>query len=270
MKKKIKNWLGILLIIYVVCGVALYFLQNKFLFHPEPLPKDHRFSFNKPFEEKKIYYDSSTIFDIVRFKTANDSLCKGAVLYFHGNMDNIEYYAPFADYFTKNNYEVWMIDYPGYGKSTGERTETMLYTLAEQLYKLCRATRFSADSIVIYGKSLGTGIATQLASTRNCKRLILESPYYSIPEIARHYAFMYPVEWMTDYEIPTHDFITRVVAPVTIFHGTDDGTIPYSNTEKLQKLLKKKDEVIAVEGGDHNDLYNFPVVPKKLDSLLNN
>ncbi|MBG9376717.1 alpha/beta fold hydrolase [Panacibacter sp. DH6] len=269
MKKKIRNWIGIIVIIYVVCGIALYFLQPVLLFHPEPLPQDHTFSFSQPFEEKKIYYDSSTMFDVVRFRTGNDALRKGAVLYFHGNMNNIEYYAHFAPYFTKNGYEVWMIDYPGYGKSTGERTEAMFYTLSDQLYKLCRAAGFAADSIIIYGKSLGTGIATQLASVKNCKRLILESPYYSIPQIAKHYAFMYPVEWMSEFTIPTHDFITKVVAPVTIFHGTDDGTIPYSNTGKLQPLLKPADEVITIEGGGHNDLYNFPVVPKKIDSLLN-
>ncbi|CAN5576394.1 alpha/beta fold hydrolase [soil metagenome] len=268
MKKKIGKWFTVILMLYVVMGVLLYFFQNKLLLHPEPLPQDHAYTFNMPFEEKKVLYDSSTLFDIVCFKPSKDSLKRGAVIYFHGNMNNIEYYAHFAKNFTKHGYEVWMMDYPGYGKSTGAINEALLYTEADEVYKMVSAAKFPADSIIIYGKSLGTGIATQLASRRNCKKLILESPYYSIPEVAEHYAWMYPVEWMSEFKIPTHEYIQKVVAPVTIFHGTEDATIPHSNTEKLKPFLKPIDEVISIEGGGHNDLNDFPLMKKKLDSLL--
>jgi uncharacterized protein len=268
MKKKIGKWFVVLFMLYVLIGVLLYLFQNKLMLHPEPLPQDHVFAFKNSFEERKIFYDSNTIFDIVRFKPLNDSVKKGAVIYFHGNMNNIAYYAHFADNFTKHGYEVWMMDYPGYGKSTGELTEEMLYTEAEEVYKMVKAAGFSADSIIIYGKSLGTGIATQLASHRNCKRLILESPYYSIPHVAAHYAWMYPVNQMIKFKIPTNENLQKVTAPVTIFHGTADATIPYGNTEDLQPLLKPADEVITIEGGGHNDLNDFPVMKDKLDSLL--
>lgn len=254
--------------IYLVVGVLLYFFQNKFLFHPQPLPTNENYSFNVPFEERKVYYDSSTLFDIVIFKPANDSVTKGAVIYFHGNMNNIEYYAPFANNFTRYRYEVWMMDYPGFGRSTGKQTEEMFYTEADAVYQMVKAAGFTRDSIIIYGKSLGTGIATELASKRNCKRLILESPYYSIPNVAAHYAWMYPLQWMTIFKIPTYQYIQKVVAPITIFHGTEDETIPFSNTEKLQLFLKPKDEVIQITGGGHNDLNDFPLMKEKLDSLL--
>lgn len=268
MKKKIGKWLLVILMIYVAAGMVLYFFQNKLLFHPEPLTQDYAFVFKNRFEERKVLYDSSTLFSIVRFQPLNDSAKKGAVIYFHGNMNNIAYYAPFANNFTRYGYEVWMMDYPGYGKSTGELTEDILYTEADEVYKMVKAAGFTADSIIIYGKSLGTGIATQLASRRNCKRLILESPYYSIPNVAAHYAWMYPVDWMTEFKIPTNEYIQKVTAPVTIFHGTDDATIPYSNTKDLQPLLKPGDEVITIEGGGHNDLNGFPEMKNKLDSLL--
>jgi len=268
MKRKIKNWMIILVMIYIVAGLLLYFLQNKLLFHPEHLPTNENYSFTVPFEERKVYYYSSTSFDIVRFKPLNDSIKKGAVIYFHGNMNNIKYYAPLANNFTKYGYEVWMIDYPGYGRSTGELTEEMLYTQADELYKMVKAAGFSRDNIIIYGKSLGTGIATELASKRNCRRLILESPYYSIPNVASHYAWMYPVQWISTFKIPTYEYIQKVVAPITIFHGTDDETIPYSNTEKLRPLLKSKDEIVKIEGGEHNDLNDFPLMKQKLDSLF--
>jgi len=268
MKKKMGKWLAVLLMVYVVAGVLLYLLQNKLLLHPETLPRDQAYIFSSPFEERKVVYDSSTMFDIVRFKPLNDSLKKGAVIYFHGNMNNILYYAHFADNFTKHGFEVWMMDYPGFGKSTGELTESLLYTEADEVYKMVRAAGFTKDSVIIYGKSLGTGIATELASRRNCKRLVLESPYYSISNVAAHYAWMYPVDWMSDFKIPTYEYIQKVVAPITIFHGTADGTIPYSNTQKLQSFLKPGDEVIPIEGGGHNDLNDFSLMKRKLDSLL--
>lgn len=264
--KRILKWGIIVLAIYILCGVILYFLQEKFLFHPEKLPDDHEFNFTVPFKEINLEVNDEKNLSIVQF-TVPDSLCKGVVLYFHGNRKNIERYAPFASNFTKNNYEVWMMDYPGFGKSTGKRTEQILYDDAAQLYKMARA-RFAKDSIIIYGKSIGTGIAAQLASVKDCKRLILETPYYSIAALFRHYAFMYPAKQMTKYHFPTYQYFEKITAPVSIFHGTDDGVIPYSNAKRLLKIAKSGAELITLEKGKHNNLNDFPLFHQKLDSIL--
>jgi pimeloyl-ACP methyl ester carboxylesterase len=179
--KKIRPWIIGILVIYFIGGATLYFLQDKIMFRAEKLPADHKFSFPLPFKEINLAVTADKNLSVIQF-TVPDSLCKGVVLYFHGNKKNIERYAPYASIFTRHNYEVWMMDYPGYGKSTGERTEEILYKDALTLYKMARG-RFSKDSIILYGKSLGTGIASQLASVRNAKRLILETPYYDFPNM---------------------------------------------------------------------------------------
>ena len=92
-------------------------------------------------------------------------------------MENINHYAAFSKNFTKHGYDVWMMDYPSFGKSTGPFDENTVYAEVLQVYKMVRAAGYSPGSIIIYGKSLGTGIAAQIASIRDCKRLILESPY---------------------------------------------------------------------------------------------
>ncbi|HRH49697.1 MAG TPA: alpha/beta hydrolase [Panacibacter sp.] len=270
-KKKfnLKKLLLIIFLVYILVGAALYFLQDKFLFHPTPLPPGYTFAFKDSFTEQQLYYDNNTSFNIVKFKVPEHVTKKGVVIYFHGNMDNITHYATFAPYFTKNGYEIWMMDYPGYGKSTGELNEKILYTEALEVYKMARGTGYTPDSIIIYGKSLGTGIAAQLASVRDCKKLILECPYYSIENLASHYGWMYPVSWFMNYKIPTNEYLQKVAAPITIFHGTNDGTIPFSNSEKLKSsCLKPGDELIAVEGADHNNLYDYDLVKKSIDSLL--
>lgn len=265
-KNKWKRWIKLILIVYIITGIAIYFLQDMIMFHPVQLKHDEKYNFSEPHKEVNIPINDQSNLSVVQF-TTKDSLPRGVVLYFHGNKRNISWYARFAPYFTKHNYEVWMIDYPGYGKSTGKFDEQTLYAWAKLVYKLARS-RYAADSIIIYGKSLGTGIAAQLASTSNCKRLVLETPYYSMTSMVRRYFFMYPVDWMIHYKIPTWQYLQHVEVPVTIFHGTDDGLIPYGNCERLKKELKKGDEFITIENGGHNDLFTFPQTVSKLDSLL--
>lgn len=267
-RNKFLFWLKIMLALYVLIGAGLYFFQDKLFLHPVSLPSDYKFLFKVPFEELQVRYDNETMFDIVKFKSTNDSVKRGAVIYCHGNMENINHYASAANNFTKLGYEVWMMDYPKFGKSTGTLNEEMLYTEALQVYKMVRSAGYTPDSIILYGRSLGTGVATQLASIRDCKRLILESPYYSVANVAAHYCWMYPVDWMVNYKIPTYEYLQKVIAPVTIFHGTDDDTIPFSNSQKLKPFLKVGDELIPINGGNHNNLNDFPLMKKKLDSVL--
>jgi alpha-beta hydrolase superfamily lysophospholipase len=265
-RKKIWKWITIVLITYIIAGISLYFLQEKILFHPEKLPADHVFNFAIPFKEINLAVTNEKNLSIVQF-TVPDSIRKGVVLYFHGNRRNIERYAPFASNFTSNNYEVWMIDYPGFGKSTGERSESIIYDDAKELYKMARS-RFAKDSIIIYGKSLGSGIASYLASVKDCKRLMLEAPYYSIDALAAHYAPIYPVSWMCKYHFPTSEYFEKVDAPITIFHGTDDEVIPYKQSKRLIKIAKPGAELITIENGGHNNLNDYPLFHQKLDSVL--
>jgi alpha-beta hydrolase superfamily lysophospholipase len=150
--------------------------------------------FHSPYREVNLDYTSKENLNIIQFET--DKPLRGVVLYFHGNRKNISWYARFAPMFTEQGYEVWMIDYPGYGKSTGKITAEKLFDYASQLYKLAD-NRFGTDSIIIFGKSIGTGIAAELASKVNCKRVILETPYYSLSSVASRFFPIYPMEQMT-------------------------------------------------------------------------
>ncbi len=264
--KKLWKWIKTAFVIYVVAGMGLYFLQDTILFHPVKLPSDFQYHFDIPFRQIDLEVTPEKNLSIVQF-TVPDSIRKGIVLYFHGNSRNINRCAPYAVNFTKNKYEVWMIDYPGFGKSTGKRSEQVLYDDALLLYKMAIA-RVAADSIIIYGKSLGTGIAAELATVRDCKRVILEAPYFSIRALANYYFFMYPVMPMLKYTIPTNEYLENIKAPVTIFHGTSDIVVPYKQSKWLVEK-KPSTELVTIEKGLHNNLNDFPLFHRKLDSLLN-
>ena len=264
--KKIIGWSKVVIIIYCSVGIALYYLQEKLMFHPEPLPHDYVFHFNVPFREINIPINPRDTLNMVQFFPGAGEV-KGVVLYFHGNRGNINRYAKYAENFTRNGYEVWIADYPGYGKTTGKLSEENLYKYVMEVYKLA-GSKFNKDSIIIYGKSLGSGLAAWLASKKSCKRLILETPYYSMPALFSHYAPIYPTYAMAHFKLPTFQYLQDVRSPVTIFHGNDDEVIPYSNSYKLTKKFKSGDELITIEKGGHNNLNDFSLFHKKLDSLL--
>lgn len=265
MKRRIRRIITSVIIIYIAGGFILYFIQDRLLFHPKPLPLNHQFSFSQPFEELNIPVADRNL-SIIKFKT--NATRKGLVLFFHGNMENVEHYRQYPSLFTKNGYEIWMIDYPGFGKSTGKRNEEAIYHDALLMYKKA-ANETDKDSIIIYGKSIGTGIASFLASERESKHLILETPYYSIDALAKHYFPVYPVIPMTRYSFPVYQYLKKVKSGITVFHGTNDGVVPY---KQGKRLAGENDQIefITIDNGRHNNLSDFPLFRHKLDSLLRN
>ncbi len=267
MKRRWFRWIKIFIIVYCVIGIALYYVQDNFILHPTSLPVDYTFSFDTPFEEAKIPFNATDTLSFIKFFPPAPLPTKGLVLYFHGNQQNVLRYAKYASLFTQQGYQVWMPDYPGFGKSTGDFTERKLYEQAFQLKRM--ASNFFKDSqIVVYGKSLGTGVASFLASNGTYKALVLETPYSSIPDLFSCYAFMYPTSYMSHFKFPVKDFLPDVLSPVIVFHGNEDGVIPYRCASTLQPILKSGDRFITIEGGSHNNLTEYPLYKETMKGLL--
>lgn len=264
-RKRLIKGLVIVAAIYMAVGAILYFIQEKLLFHPKSLDETHVFKFSQPFREVNLPVTNEKNLSIIQFTVAG-AVRKGIVLYYHGNRENVERYAKFAETFTRNGYEVWMPDYPGFGKSTGERSEQIMKQDAEMVYKMA-AAQVPSDSIIIYGKSMGTGPASYVAFRKPSHRLILETPYYSIDALFRHYAFLYPVSWMAKYHFPNNEYLSNTDVPVHIFHGTDDSVIPYQQAKKLAGV-NKNIELVTIEGGHHNNLADYRQYQSAMDSLL--
>ena len=262
-KSIIRRTVITILIIYLAGGFLLYLLQDMLIFHPEPLPKDHKFSFEQPYEEINIPFGKDNL-SIVQFKTSVTR--KGIVLFFHGNMKNIEHYKQYPSLFTKNGFDIWMIDYPGFGKTTGKRTEKIMYEQSLIMYDRA-AKEIQPDSILIYGKSLGTGLASYVASEKDSRLLILETPYYNIEELAGDLFPMYSFIPLTRYSFPNGEYLKKIKKPVIIFHGTKDRIVPYHHGKRLAEE-NKHSELVTIENGSHNDLFGFDLYRRKMDSVL--
>ncbi|MEJ0105640.1 MAG: alpha/beta hydrolase [Bacteroidota bacterium] len=145
-KRKWKKWAKILITIYILGGIAIYTLQDIAMLRPVKVKRNEKYNFTQPYREINIPLNNESTLNVIQF-TTKDSLPRGVVLYLHGNKRNIARYAEYSPYFTKHGYEVWMIDYPGFGKSTGDFTEQNLYECAGQLYKMAHS-RFSLTALL--------------------------------------------------------------------------------------------------------------------------
>lgn len=250
-----------LLVFFIASGV--YFFQEKLIFFPERLSSDYQYSFQHEFEEINYVVDENTSLNALHFKAKNS---KGIVFYFHGNAGSLSRWGSVADVFLLNNYDLLIYDYRGYGKSNGSISETSFYHDAMYIYKKL-VSDYGEDHIVVYGRSIGTGVASKVASEANPKHLILESPYYSFPDLVKNILPIVP-HFLLKYKLRNNKMIPLVKCPITIFHGTLDEVIYFESSIKLEKLIKVGDSVVPIVGGHHNDLDDFEEYHQELKKVL--
>ena len=263
-------WVSVVLCvlaIYIGISIALYYLQDYMLFKPEKLPEDFQFDYkNQETKEYNLETRDGAIINGLRFFPKGGS--KGVVLYLKGNSKSIKGWGKFAVDFTRHGYNVLMIDYRGFGKSTGKRSQKAIKRDLQLVYNKIKEHTIE-DRIVLYGRSLGSGFAAKLASLNNPKMLILDAPYYSLTRVTARYAPFMPLSLLLKYPLPTYKWLKYVQCPIHIIHGTDDKLIPYRTSVKLSQIKPKLTKLYTVIGGGHKNLNNFESYHKMLDDILN-
>jgi len=175
------------------------------------------------------------------------------VLYCHGNAHNLSQYEEpeFYAYLRALGVNILTFDYRGFGESTGAPDEQGSYADAHAAYDLLRTKyQVSPSRIVIYGHSLGTGVAVQLASTVPAGALILQVPYTSIPDLGADRFWYLPVRAMATYRFPSIDRIASVTAPLLVLASPQDAVIPVAMGERLHLAAGSIDKrLIHVMGG---------------------
>ena len=263
--RRLKRFGLLLIFLYVMMGSILYYFQEKMLFLPTVLPENHVFEFKHDFEEFFLETDDNAIINSLLFKAEQP---RGAILYFHGNAGDLQRWGRIVEYLVDLNYDVYIMDYRTYGKSKGELSEAAMYNDAKLCYNHLR-TFWNEDQITIFGRSLGGAMASYLASEVKVKQLILETPFYSLVDVAKHRFPMFPVKSLLTYKFPNHEYLKDLTIPITIFHGTNDFVVPYSSGEKLYMSAPQENtQFFTIEEGGHNDLINFESYKKEITTLL--
>ena len=235
-KKNLFRGIKVFILVYCVVGIAVYYSQERLLFHPDKVDTGAGWHFSRPFSELTLNYDQNTRLNVVEFRATDrsaDSLANGVVLYFPDNKGNLGSHIAMADKPTSEGFECWMMDYPGFGKSTGSHAEKDLYTYALIFYKLARS-RWKPSQIRIMGSGMGAAVAAQLASVRDCQRLELTDAWYSLDARWRRWLFLYPLGTLLHHHFPTYQYLPAVTAPVIMVHCD----------ESLKPFLKQGDQFI--------------------------
>jgi hypothetical protein len=238
----------------LVLMLAAYFLQDLFIFKPEKLKADFKFKFDVPFRELNFDVAPGVRINGLHFYREQP---KGLILYFHGNSRSIKGWSKYATDFYRYDYDVVLVDYRGFGKSTGQRSEGEMLKDMQFVYETLSA-QYGEEHLIVYGRSLGSGFAAKVASDNHPRYLILDAPFYNFRQVVERFLPMLPIRYVLRYHLRTDRWLKTVSCPVYILHGTRDWLIPIRHSESLQKINPRKTTLIRIKGGGHNNLPKFP------------
>jgi alpha-beta hydrolase superfamily lysophospholipase len=250
--------------IYILICTLLYINQEGILFFPQRLPQKHTFHFNWPHEEKNIQLEDGTVLNGLLFKADSS---KGVILYLHGNAGSLDSWGWVARVYTDLDYDVFMLDYRGYGKSGGKiKSEAQLHEDVQTVYNML-VKQYSEGHIVVLGYSIGTGLASKVASENNPSLLILQAPYYSVVDEMKSRFPIIPA-FILKYMLENNVHLKKCSMPVIIFHGDQDNVIDYRASVKLQKEFKPGDQLITLSGEGHNGMSDTEAYRVAIEEIL--
>jgi pimeloyl-ACP methyl ester carboxylesterase len=263
-KKLLHRSIKFSIVFYLLLCVALYFLQEKLIFFPDKLDKNFRFDFSSPFEEHNIKTTDGILLHGLLFKAAEH---KGLVLFLHGNGGSLRQWGETASLYTALGYDVFLLDYRGYGKSEGRiQSQQQLFGDVQAAYTEMKK-QYNEDSIVVIGYSIGTGPAAKLASTNHPKLLVLQAPYYNLTDMMKHRYPFIPT-FLLQYSLETNKYLQQCASPVILFHGDADGVIPYTSSVRLKAECKMVDTLVTLRGQGHNGITANPQYAAAIRQIL--
>ncbi len=260
------TFFSILLILYLLICTLLYFFQEKMIFYPQTLAEDFEFQNFRNFEERYIEMQDGKKLHSLLFKAEDP---KGIVFYLHGNAGSLEGWGSVAETFRAHNYDVFIPDYRGYGKSEGSiESEAQLHEDIQALYDELK-NEYPEEEIIVLGHSIGSGSAAKLAAENKPKLLILQAPPYSLPDLAKK---MFPLNlfpsFLIRYKLETGKYVKQTDAPVVVLHGSEDEIVYYGSSLKIKEHLKPQDTLITLEGLGHNNFLDTGIYRKEIESIL--
>jgi pimeloyl-ACP methyl ester carboxylesterase len=249
---------------YLLAILVIYFIQERLIFKPEKLAADFEFNYDAPFRELFFDVEKGVRINGLHFFREKPA---GLILYFHGNTRSIKGWAKYAKDFYRYNYDVVLVDYRGFGKSTGKRSEYAMLNDMQFIYNTLKE-EYPESHLVLYGRSMGSGFATKLASDNHPRYLILDAPYYSFSKVVERFLPFMPVRFVLRFKLRSDRWIKKVHCPVYIIHGTRDFLIPIRNSIQLQEINPQHTTLIRIHGGGHNNLPDFPEYHNFLRNIL--
>jgi uncharacterized protein len=244
--------------LYIAAIGLIAWQQERLLFRPDVLPPSHRFDFGPDVHERWIDVPGARLNVLHLKRPAPD----GVVFFLHGNGGNLDSWFTNGDFYRAANLDLVMLDYRGYGKSTGGiASEAELMADVRAVWDAF-APAYAGQRRIVYGRSLGSALAAQLAAEVQPDLTVLVSPYASMAELAaEHYPWV--PRLLLRYPLDTGAALARVRGAVLIAHGEQDTLIPVDHSRRLKARLAQA-TLLVVPGAGHNDIHQFSAYTEAL------
>ena len=253
-----------IIIAYIVVIIFVYFYQRNLLYHPsennyqnDTIQFNHQEIFIKVNDEIKL---KSWIInkDLKNFKT---------LVFFHGNAGDLSNRIYKLNELDKLNINILLISWRGFSGNEGYPTEKNLYEDAEAAVKWLNKKKVSNSQIILYGESLGTGVAVEIASKNNFNSIILESPFTSIENSAKIYYPYLPVSFLLKDRYDSISKIKKINSPILIMHGRKDDIVPFFMGKKLFEKANSPKDSYFTDIDDHMMEFNSQLLNKIKDFI---
>ena len=253
--------------IYVFVVVGVFIFQRSLEYFPYNAPMGTPAASGVP-EMSPVYVTTADGLELVAWFAPPKKKNGDVVLFFHGNGGNIEMRSNKARILIDHGYGVFLSEYRGYGGNPGSPTEQGLYEDGRAALKWLESKGYQQGRIVIYGESIGTGIAVQMALELQPKYLILVAPFTSAAAVAKDaYHNLLPVDLLMHDRYDSFDKIAKIKTDLLVVHGTADEIVPTKFGIQLFKAANQLKRLILVHGANHTDLYDFGAGPLIADWL---
>ncbi|WP_310384417.1 alpha/beta hydrolase [Roseateles sp.] len=255
--------LAVVLVALLAVGLLwVYKRQEQLLFQPEVLPASHRFEFGADVVELRIPVDGAVL-SALQLRVPNP---KGLVFYLHGNAGSLQSWFVNADFYRRAGYELVMLDYRGYGKSSGRiESEAQMRADVRAAWGAV-APRYAGLRCVIVGRSLGTSLAAGLAIEVKPEYVVLISPYTRMADLMRQHFPLLPTALLR-YPLDTAALLPAWRGPLLLIHGEQDTLIPPQHSERLL-ALRPQGRLAVIRGAGHKDLQGFEQYLQVLREVL--
>ena len=251
------NYIFLLVFLYLFLGFLLYILQRRILFNRSGKPNLPE-SYNLQNTLQINIRTADKISLLAWFFKGNQH--KPILVYFHGNSFDIGERAYRLKRYIDNNWSVIIVAWRGYSGNKGKPTETNLYLDGEStLNWISRNTDYEYHDLVIYGESLGSGVAVELATRYKFRSVVLEAPFTSIVDIAKQRYKIFPVSLLVLDKFNNIEKIDKILSPLLIISGKKDEIVPHNHSVTLYQKAKEPKHSVFIDEAMHNNLYDFGI-----------
>lgn len=262
--KRMTHFFILLVVLYGIIIIFFYLFQSGLLFFPQPLSS--RVELNEKTEEIKIEsFDGNVLHGWLCH--VSDHRPQKLIIYFGGNAEEVSHMLSLASMF--EGWAMLLINYPGYGRSEGKPGQDSFYHAALAIYDYAaERDDIDNDSIVLMGRSIGSGSAVYLAHERKVKSLILISPFESIRAVAQSKLPFLPVNLILRHKFSSKKYAANLNIPLLALYGTADNIIPPIHSKKLVAYWKGEKKLVELSSFGHNDIFGSNQLWKEIHEFL--